>query len=434
MILGEQSFFSTVKIKSNVSSIWFIFPELMLGGIPTLLLNLSKEFNRLDIRFNIITPKGSFLYNKLVIDKFEFGFIDLDYIDKSVVNKKIKSNDVLVVFSWYLELRYFIDINPRILFWNVFPDTYTRSIILPNTIRKIADPKYLMQNLISMLIRKNGLVFMDSAPFTLGANKYKINSSLVSYLPIPISLVSEQPLYSLTDKKKSQHKLRVVYIGRSIKWKIFPAIRIIEDLLKIKDNSFEISLTIVTENKQEFKEVLCNNKIYTPFDIKYIENITNENLDSFLLENCDLNISMGTACLESAKLGIPTIVVDASYSLISNNYKYKWLFESDSFCLGNIITNKTLFSGFALEDEIPRVFSNNLIIKNISNRCFSYVYEKHNIKNISLDLINYCNISTLRYSDLKNKMFIYTKLGIGLIYIKFHISLIFKFLLNHLRN
>jgi hypothetical protein len=424
--LKEEIINSNNIVRSNDYSIWFIFPESILGGVPTLLINISKEFNRINLPFKIITPKNSYLYEKLKISENKFEFIDFNFFNNDVVKKKIQNNDILVIFNWYLELKHFVDINPRILFWNVFPDTYTRAIILPNAIRKIIDPVFLVRNLISLLIKKNGIVFMDSAPFQLSTNKYNINALSVNYLPIPITISTAKPLYSSTSRSITHHKLRIVYVGRSVIWKVHPAIRIIEDLQNISNDSLKVSLTIVTENQDAFSKIVSKYISHSSIDISYVNNITNDNLDDFLLNNCDLTITMGTACLESAKLGIPTIVVDASYSKIYNGYKYRWLFNSENFCLGNIITNKTEFKGFYLEEELPRVFLNDLFINEISYNCFKYVDRNHSIKNVAQDLINYCKISSLRHNDIRDKMFIYSKFGISLIQLRKKINNLYE--------
>ena len=46
---------------------------------------------------------------------------------------------------------------------------------------------------------------------------------------------------------------------------------------------------------------------------------------------------MGTAALEGAKLGIPTILLDISYKSIKSEYNYRWLYERDGKTLGDNI-------------------------------------------------------------------------------------------------
>ena len=68
--------------------------------------------------------------------------------------------------------------------------------------------------------------------------------------------------------------------------------------------------------------------------IIYCTDLAGEVLSNFLVDNIDLNISMGTAALESSVLGIPTILVDASHNIYPNSYKYRWLYECKYYDLG----------------------------------------------------------------------------------------------------
>ena len=53
-----------------------------------------------------------------------------------------------------------------------------------------------------------------------------------------------------------------------------------------------------------------DNEFYRQLKTKPIKSTE---INSFLLQNIDLMFAMGTSALEVAKLGVPTVMVDATY-------------------------------------------------------------------------------------------------------------------------
>ena len=53
------------------------------------------------------------------------------------------------------------------------------------------------------------------------------------------------------------------------------------------------------------------------FNVIVEGSIPKERLDAFLLNNIDINLSMGTSALESIKLAIPTIILDFSFKRLA---------------------------------------------------------------------------------------------------------------------
>lgn len=402
-----------MDLQINLYKIWFVFPEKDLGGVPTLIINLALKFNESQQSINLIISKGSYLQKKLNLIGASFNYIyfeDLKY--KNDINS-VSSNDVLVVFNWYLELKYFQYVNPRILFWNVFPDTFLRANIIPNLIRRYYDSKILVNKLFNILIKANGIVFMDGAPFF--TNKYGLPLDNISYLPIPVVTYENEYLKKFSIEEKRNLPLRITYIGRGVDWKIFPFIKVLEDLNLYQDDFSKVALYVITENPDKYDQYVHKYVQNNNINIQYISEISEDNLHLFLLNSSDINISMGTSALESAKLGIPTILMDASYNKISDKYLYKWLFETYQYCLGTILNDDNIAHGFNLVVELKRLQSDVERIIEISDLCYNYVVKNHDINIITLDLHRYADKTTLRYNNIRNRMFIYTRMGIFII-------------------
>ncbi|MEI7503690.1 MAG: hypothetical protein WCJ61_10440, partial [Paludibacter sp.] len=184
------------------------------------------------------------------------------------------------------------------------------------------------------------------------------------------------------------------YIGRAEKWKVNPVKKIISDLSIIKrTEKKEFRLHIFTDNVDEFGQLLSYNS--NEIEIIYHSNIFGTELDQFIKKEILISFAMGTSCLESAKLGIPSILVDCSYDAFPNSYKYNWIYNSEGFSLGKVLDkNYISMNGYTLLEIFKQIFQNDSFIGDVSNRCLEYTSKNHDIETITsllLEKIALCN-------------------------------------------
>jgi hypothetical protein len=133
--------------------------------------------------------------------------------------------------------------------------------------------------------------------------------------------------------------------------------------------------------------------------INFLGTIT-ERLDEILI-NYDLCFAMGTSVLESAKLNIPSILVDASYIELPTDYKYRWIFESKDYILGYLLPNEKINNNSLLMSNILYLIKDVDKKSTIGNKCYEYVKEHHSLDAISKRLIDYIGQSTLTVDDVR---------------------------------
>ena len=125
-------------------------------------------------------------------------------------------------------------------------------------------------------------------------------------------------------------------------------------------------------------------------------------LNNYLISDIDLLMSMGTSALVGAKLGIPTVLLDASNYKIPNDYKYKWLFESDGATLGSFIESQGMTNnGHSFQDVIYSLYNN---YNDLSSKTIMYVNDNHNIDVISKRLIDIVNNLSYKWSDMDDRI------------------------------
>jgi len=144
--------------------------------------------------------------------------------------------------------------------------------------------------------------------------------------------------------------------------------------------------------------------------------IENDKLDDYLINNCSILFAMGTAALEGAKLGIPTILLDISYKRISHVYNYRWLFERDGMTLGENI--KDVFLNSSNEDSLELRINEYLeSFVEISTKTLKYFENNHDLENTSSELLKKIDNSTSQWGKIKKSKF--TSRGIVYNFYKF---------------
>lgn len=71
------------------------------------------------------------------------------------------------------------------------------------------------------------------------------------------------------------------------------------------------------------------------FHVEWIEFVDNDKLEEYLYDNVDLMFAMGTSVLESAKIGIPSIIVQPCHEgETPSTNSYRWAYQSTGYSLG----------------------------------------------------------------------------------------------------
>lgn len=74
-------------------------------------------------------------------------------------------------------------------------------------------------------------------------------------------------------------------------------------------------------------------------DIIYVGTIAHNKLDEYLINNIDLLYGVGTCVIESAALGIPSMVLLMDTKEIWDNQAY-WYFNTKYYCTGITVEQK----------------------------------------------------------------------------------------------
>jgi hypothetical protein len=390
----------------SIKTIAFFFPYHEVSGVPVLFLNIAKYLGDKDpeIKVKIIDYENGYMSSSLEgndkIEKIIFETSKLLFIDVDIVIMQS-----ILPFAMRPEIQF--STNTRLMFWNLHPDNLTPNLYpfvivrkyYPNIYRNILSIFWkrklkLMRNFVENAIQLNSLSFMDSA--NLNNTNFFLSTDInnVSFLPIACSNgVKREDLIN-----KDFVELNFSWVGRICDFKIHILNYLILRLSEVAKNlQLKINLHIIGDGP-EIRNLNTKSQLHTHFRITFVGRLTKGKMDSYLYSKIDINASMGTSVLESAKFGIPSIVLDFDYKVISKKYKFRWLHETVNYDLGHLINNENLVNENHELIDMTNEFINNSTI--ISEKSYNYYVSNHSLESVSENLKKQIEKCKLTITDI----------------------------------
>ena len=368
--------------------IFYGYDQEGVGGVQNLFVGFIKEFSRIGIETVVLCKENSFIYKNIQGLSSYIKIVNTTKIKSKYWSDYISEEDVLIVANFTSNLRPFIKRNPYVIFWVVLPGVFNKA----NEI-KIYSNKQRTVKLINYLNENNGLIFMDKSCLDSVEQDYSIKLKEPQYLSIPVNISKG---ITITKSEKNSNKIIVTYLGRGeVLWKIYPVKKILLDL-EACNLDIEIDFYIITNTKELFeKELSLINR--SKVNIFYKLDLNGEKLSKFIASHSDIHFAMGTSALESAKLYIPTIVMDASNKDFPSAYSYKWLHENTCYELGTFIDKYAYGkeSRKSIGEVLEELLKNK---KQLGLLARDYVERNHSLDLNSIKLLERTKISQSRLS------------------------------------
>jgi len=200
---------------------------------------------------------------------------------------------------------------------------------------------------------------------------------------------------------KGKDNLNCIWIGRIADFKVHILLYTIKRLEKYTiDKDINCTFTIVGDG--EYLEYLKDKLKDIHINIVYINYMEEKDI-SELLKDIDVSFCMGTSALDTAKYGVPTVLLDFTYEEIVQDYKFDWLFNTQNYTLANNITDKYYKKdNQTLEIMMDDIFKD---YAKLSNMSFKYILENYDIKQNTKNFINLINNATLTAKDIPNSFY-----------------------------
>jgi len=194
---------------------------------------------------------------------------------------------------------------------------------------------------------------------------------------------------------KDSNILNFGWVGRLADFKINILNHTMQNAFEYANSEKERINFVVVGDGEYSDQLFAEESEY--FSIAKISYVKPSELNHFML-TLDMLFAMGTTALDGAKLGVPTVRLDYSYSQIPKNYKYKFFHEVRGYSMGERIESSCFANGLHDFEDLINIFNQDE--KQLSELGFDFYKSHHSIDSSSNLLLNYIQESSLRWSDL----------------------------------
>jgi len=398
----------------NIKSITFFFPYKEVSGVPVLFVRMSRYIaENYGIETHVIDYPDGCMTNMLKDNTKVRLHPFRDGVPINIPPDTILIMQSILPYTMRPELK--INSSTRIVFWTLYQFNLIPTIIPLQFFRHIQAKyknynKFIMNTLliglrnelkefIETATEKKSIFYSDESIFRNTAERLSLNINYPIYMPIPCEVFQNQKINKISGKKDS---VSFCWLGRIADFKIYMLIYTIQKLSEYaKNNRFPIEMYIIGEGPK-MKMIDRLNLEHEFFHIVKAGMLTEDKLNHYLLEKIDVLTAMGTSALEGAKLGVPTIVVDISYSKISGEYKFKWIFEVKNYVLGDIVDKSSYEKNNKSLDNVIELIINNS--SSISERTHEYCINNHSLPVVGEKFINAIKEASFKYNDFKSEI------------------------------
>lgn len=363
-----------------IKKIYFYYPSRNIGGAQVLFVRLANYFAiNSNIDVYIVDYDNGYLKNN---KDGNVGFVSESDFGATEIQEKAL---VICPLSLILEIKRSTKnfLNIKFLFWCIHPENTIDILRGAQRLKFLGAACDFIVRLINYnkvkVIRSelcehlanNEIMFMDYPNLSRTSSYYNVHVLNPTYVPIPIS-ANEKKIH-LTEACERKNEINVIWIGRLSIDKVYSLLYVVKKFDSEVD--YKVNFHIVGDGEASNKI-----KYYKTKNINLIMHgvISNDKLPEFIEKNkISVAFGMGTSILETARLCVPSIIVDPSYSDIPRNYTPRWLFNTKFYNLGSFEHEK---GGDDFHTMIKLIVNDEY--NELGNRCFDYVVKHHDISSV----------------------------------------------------
>lgn len=372
---------------SQLDSVLFVYPSRILGGVELLFYRLASYLvENTALGVGVVDYPDGYLVGQVTDPRVQ----RIPYIPGSKADATAYSHIIAPAshFTW-LKQNLLTHEKARILMWFTHPFNVLGTLPKANALFHLPLPwvrlliklygsEYsLVKRTLHELYDANGIVYMDQENVEVNHLLFGLPVTTNRFLPICVNPV-EVPDIKV---KSSDNLLHIGWLGRLSDFKVTS----LNYVLKRANEYAESSKTRIVAHIIGSGDKWHLVKEPKNVELRRVGSIANRDLPKYLLENCSFVFAMGTSALESAYLGIPTILMDASYTSFPDDYEFKWLQETKGFVLGRFLRPGIDITGRSFDQLVDEYNQKSVI----GDQARHYVLKNHSIEIISQKLLQY---------------------------------------------
>ena len=394
-----------------MKKIVFCFPYRGVGGVSVLFVRIAEYISSAGLaKCYLVDYDNGYMAQTRDPELTEL----LVYPESGKV--RIPDNASIVfqsVTPWSMFPNLDIGQGAKLLFWNCHPLNLIPSIpgFRHLTAGTSWSSKFILYTLLILftvrvrkfllfLIKNNGIVFMDGNNLRVSSECLCVKVKDPKFLSIPANRASTK-LWN-QDSLANPRRIDFLWVGRIVDFKYYPLKRFLKDISEVLAvDSVSVTLTVVGTGEYYSKFVMDADQ-QDMVQVRFIDHVDTHDLDRFITDNASIMLAMGTSALEGAKLGVPTLLLDFSYSEIVGQYGYRWVHQTKDYNLGELLNRNNQYAsqGTSLSEKISEFESSADLI---SSREHDYFLNHHNLPVVAKQLVDCIHKSTCVYQDLNDR-------------------------------
>jgi len=352
---------SAIRV-SDAPKLTFFFPYHEISGVPVLFSRLAPYVAR---------QYGADVELVDYPDGYAYGQLSADAAVRLVAFEDGRpvaiGGDRILVMQSMLPSTMWSELEPqsstRMLLWTLHPLNFVQTLIPIPVVREwqsrypwishLAGRTVLrsfardLAGYVSAVHARGSLMFVDGPTYRATRTTLGIPLPSPKYVTVPCGVASQNP-----SRPRSAHRpLRLAWVGRLADFKV-PILRhTLAGLSALASSrSLDMEFTIVGEGPLG-REIDDAAYVSDRFRIARVGVRYGSDLNAMLLD-VDALFAMGTSALEGAKLGVPTVLLDIAYGRVPDGYVFRWLFDSEEFSLGAVMSERPREPG---NDSLARI-------------------------------------------------------------------------------
>lgn len=314
---------------------------------------------------------------------------------------------------WSLFPQLQIHDSTRVFFWNCHPfnlipllpgsrelmqNNVMLGRVLLNTV--LLPYKLTMRRFVRTLLAHRALVFMDHENRRVTAGYLGFDKLPNNCLPIPVDTRTAGVARSERARDLADEGIRVLWLGRVVDFKFHILHRALERMNDAQAVlGAPVEVTIIGTGA-------CIALLHraagalTNIRVQFLEALSPPQVDSYMQENADLVIAMGTSALDAGRLGIPTLLLDYSYKPVDRCYRFTWLHERDGYTLADQINARHLSPADAsMLERLQELIKTR---EPLSKQVKAYVSANHSLDVVAARLLEHLQGSDCQWQHLRS--------------------------------
>lgn len=396
----------------EIPSVTFFFPYREVSGVPVLFARMARYLaGHYGLETRVVDYRDGYMSRTLANDAHVKV---IDFADGAPVH--MGADTVLVLQSilpYTIRPELHIDRDTRMLFWTLHPFNWIPTIIpLPwfrhLQARYVRINRWVMKtvmlslgnelrSLLRSLVEKKSVLFMDGATLRSTCQRLELEIDRPIYVPVPCEVPATKSRFSPT--QRSREEISFSWVGRLADFKTHILVHTIRRLSEYAAKTRTlIAMHIIGAGPQA--DMIDRLRVdHEWFRTIRLGVLADRSLDDYLLEHVDVLAAMGTSALEGAKLGVPTILLDPCYGPVSKDYRFRWLFESSEFGLGELgRVSRFERNNGSLETLISSIRSE---YQEISEKTYRYCEQNHSIESVAEKFVSALHEASFRCGDFR---------------------------------